>query len=122
MTNWSEVYDTYLRAASSTDAGECRDLLERCASEDLELISPFPYHAVGRDAVVTQLRAVADAMPGGVLNLVRTTTPDEHHGWFRVSYANVDAEGHELSTGLHVVRTAGDRIAQIVVFVPAVAT
>jgi hypothetical protein len=119
MTDWTAVYDTYLAAASTADAEERARLLATCAVEDFEIISPFPYEVRGREAAAQQLGEVAAAMPGGGLSLVRTSAVDEHHGSFRATYANQDASGAVLSTGLHVVRTRDGLMAQLLVFVPA---
>ena len=119
MTSNEELYDTYLQAASAPDETERMRLLRECAVQDFELISPFPYAVTGLEEIAAKLGEVAAAMPGGVLRLRRSTEVDAHNNLFRVAYANVDADGGVLSTGLHVVETREGRLARILVFVPA---
>jgi hypothetical protein len=119
MTPNEELYDTYLRAASTDDQDERVRLLRTVAADDFEIVSPFPYVLRSLDEVATKLGEVAAAQPGGRLDLRRTTVVDAHNSVFRVAYANIGADGAALSTGLHVVEVSDGKLARIVVFVPA---
>lgn len=119
MATDEELYDTYLRAASTGDQDERITLLRSCAQPDFELISPFPYHARGIDDVAAKLGEVAAAMPDGRLTLRRTAEIDGHNTIFRTAYGNFAEDGRVLSTGLHVVEVRDGLLARILVFVPA---
>lgn len=117
-TRWEQLYDAYTAAASCSDADERLALLRACATDDLTIISPFPYEVSGVEAVSAQLGAVAASQPDGTLQLRRTSTIDAHHQYFRASFENCDSRGARLSTGMHVIEVRDARIARILVFVP----
>lgn len=112
------LYDSYLEAASTSDPSERLRLLRDVATADFELISAFPYRVSGLSDVSEKLGQVAQSMPGGELRLVRIGGPDGHHGFFRATYASVDGEGNQLSTGMHVGELVDGRLKRIIVFLP----
>jgi hypothetical protein len=119
VSSLEDLYDGYLRAASTADDTERIRQLREVVLEDFQLASPFPYIATGITDVSEKLGAVAASMPDGQLRLRRTSSVDAHNGFFRVAYENHDASGLQTSTGLHIVETRDGKIARIIVFVPA---
>ena len=117
-TLFEGVYDSYLYAASEPNPAKRVRLLRACATEDLEILSPFPYRVKGIQAVAEQLGLVAASGPGGCLSLSRTGPCDGHHGLYRATFENRDASGGLLSTGLHIAELRDDRLARLIVFVP----
>lgn len=115
---FSRLYDIYTAAASNPDPAERERLLRECATDDMEIISPFPYDVRGLPEVAEQLGRVAEAMPDGRLTIRRTSPVDVHHDYLRVTFENVASDGTRLSTGLHVIELRDGRISRIVVFVP----
>jgi hypothetical protein len=121
-TRWEQLYDAYTAAASCADTDKRLTMLRECATDDVTIISPFPYEVAGIEAVSAQLGAVAASQPDGVLQLRRTSAVDAHHQYFRASFENCDSRGTRLSTGMHVIEVRDDRIARILVFVPDLVT
>lgn len=119
LTDFTALYDCYTQAASTSDPEERLRLLSTCTSDDVEIISPFPYQLRGRDQLAAKLGEVAAAMPDGALTIARTGELDTHHNVFRVHFENRATNGEVLSSGMHVVDVENGLIRRLVVFVPA---
>lgn len=116
--SFEATYDAYLAAASEPDPAERLRRLRECATEDLEIVSPFPYRVRGVEEAARTLGDVAAAGPGGRLLLGRSSPVDGHHDIFRATFENRSADGALLSTGLHVAELRDGLLARLIVFVP----
>ena len=106
--------DTYVEAWNATDDAERRALIERCLTDDVELIDENGRES-GRDGLGARMAKFHQAVRGG--RIVRTSGFDEFEGITRYSWDVVDGDGKTASGGLDVVEVGGDgRLQRIIMF------
>lgn len=106
--------DTYFEAWNATDDAERRILIERCLTDDVELIDENGRFS-GHDGLGALMAKFHQAVPGG--RIVKTSGFDEFEGITRYSWDVVDADGNTKSGGLDVVEQGADgRLQRIVMF------
>ena len=106
--------DTYFEAWNATDDAERRILIERCLTNDVELIDENGRFS-GHDGLGALMAKFHQAVPGG--RIVKTSGFDEFEGITRYSWDVVDADGNTKSGGLDVVEQGADgRLRRIVMF------
>jgi hypothetical protein len=106
--------DTYFEAWNATDDAERCILIERCLTNDVELIDENGRFS-GHDGLGALMAKFHQAVPGG--RIVKTSDFDEFEGITRYSWDVVDADGNTKSGGLDVVEQGADgRLRRIVMF------
>lgn len=106
--------DSYFEAWNETDAAARRALLERCLTDDVELIDEN-----GRfrryDGLSTLIASFHAKVPGG--RVVRSSGLDEFDGIGRYSWDIVSQDGDTVMVGLDVVEQDTDgRLRRIIMF------
>jgi hypothetical protein len=104
----------YFAAWNATDAGERQQLLDRCLSDDAELIDPTGRWQ-GIAGLSERIGNYHSSAPG--TKVVFASGVDEHNGIERYAWKIVDPSGNELMEGLDIAeRNAAGRLQRIVMF------
>jgi hypothetical protein len=104
----------YFAAWNETNGHERRQLLERCVSDDAELIDPTGRWQ-GVAGLSQRIANYHSAAPG--TTVVPASGVDEHNGIERYAWRIVDPSGNELMEGLDVAeRDTAGRLHRIVMF------
>jgi hypothetical protein len=109
-----ESVTTYFAAWNEPDTGRRRRLLERCVTDDAELIDPTGrWHGV--DGLVERIGRYQSAAPG--TEVVPASGQDAHNDVVRYAWAIVDGDGRSIIEGLDVAElTTGGRLRRILMF------
>jgi hypothetical protein len=109
-----DVVAAYGAAWNETDADARRKVLDEAWTDDGLYCDPMG-RAEGRDALHAHIAGFQEQFPGARIDA--TSAADEHDGYFRFSWAMVDADGNTTLDGFDVGHRADDgRIALIVGF------
>jgi hypothetical protein len=110
----AETVAAYVEAWNEFDAPARNELLQRAWADDGVYEDPLASVA-GRDAVLDHIGEFGQRFEGHTIDL--TSGIDEHHGWFRFSWAIRDSAGATAIEGFDIGQLADDgRIKQIVGF------
>jgi hypothetical protein len=97
MPSRQETLDAYVAAWNTTDAAECRRLLERSWADTATYTDPTT-HLQGRDALVAHCTGLAIRRAGA--RVVITGDVDSHHQVARFPFAVVGVDGSRLRSGI----------------------
>ena len=99
----------YFAAWNETNADERRRLLQKCVSDDAELIDPTGRWR-GFDGLSERIANYQAAAPGTAV--MPSSGVDEHNGVERYAWKIVDPSGNELMEGLDVAERGPDGLLQ----------
>jgi hypothetical protein len=109
-----EVTGAYIAAWDSADAGVRRRHLERALTDDAAIAYPS-LHCSGYDAIADHIGEVHEQIPG--VRVRQRSGIQWHHGWLRVAWRMVHADGATLLDGVDFAEVADDgRLRRVVGF------
>jgi hypothetical protein len=110
----TEAYEAYIAAWDTADAGVRRRHLERALTDDATITYPA-LHCGGYDAIVDNIGRVHEQFPG--VHVRQLSEAQEHHGWLRVAWRMLKADGATLLDGIDFAEVASDgRLRRVVGF------
>jgi hypothetical protein len=109
-----QAVDAYIAMWNAADEERRQRLADKALTEDAVLLYPT-FEAHGRvEAVATGQRFQKD-MPG--VRIVMSSGVEHHHGWVRVAWCMVHADGSSGPDGQSVGELAGDgRLRRVIGF------
>ncbi len=105
MPTAREAIDAYASAWNTSDPEIGRRLVEQALSEDALMAYPS-FEAQGWEGISGLMATYKEQSPGFRIEL--TTDVEEHHGWVRVGWRMLDADGSLLGEGEDVAEVASD--------------
>lgn len=105
MPTAKEAIDAYVDAWNSSDPSLSRRLVEQAMTEDALMAYPR-FEARGWKGISELMVTYKQQSPGMSIEL--TTNIEEHHGWVRVGWRMLDADGSVLGEGEDVAVVADD--------------
>jgi hypothetical protein len=106
--------DAYIAMWNATDADQRRILADNALTDDAVLLYPT-FEAHGRDEAVATGERFHQDTPG--VQIVLRSGVEQHHGWVRVAWCIVHADGSSGPNGQSVGELAADgRLCRVVGF------
>ncbi len=105
MVTAKEALDAYAAAWNTGDPETARRLVEQALTENAVMAYPS-FEAHGWEGISGLMAAYKQQLPGFRIEL--TSNVEEHHGWVRVEWRMLDANGSILGEGEDVAEVADD--------------
>jgi hypothetical protein len=105
MATTKEAFDAYAAAWNTSDPETCRRLVEQAMTEDALMAYPS-FEARGWEDISGLMATYKQQLPGFRIEL--TSNVEEHHGWARVGWRMLDANGSVPGEGEDVAEVASD--------------
>jgi hypothetical protein len=109
-----DVYRTYVAAWDESELNKRDQLLERSLVDDAFVAYPS-FEATDRAGVSTYIGGLHERFPG--LRIFQHSGIEEHHGWLRVAWPIVLADGSTRRDGVDVAELGPDgRLQRVIGF------